>query len=225
MKYYDNQLDDDSRTYGVYWHNNDVLLCFLGGLLVGTVAASRMYIFGRVTGISGLVQGTFLHDFKTPFTLDIKRISSGAVFVGIIFGGVICKYIFDNGCFQDWTDASWPRIIIAGLLVGFGTKKGNGCTSGHGVCGISSMRIRSLVATCCFMLAGIVTAMATNTYALLPQFQNTLQVDKACLVWGITTFVVLLTVAIAHFLHADDKEYCKSFSWSHMTIITIMEFP
>jgi len=85
---------------------------------------------------------------------------------------------------------------LAGILVGFGTKTANGCTSGHGVCGISSFRLRSIAATCSFMIAGFVTAMATNTSRFLPYFTNTLPVERSGAVIGVMIGVCIIIVLI-----------------------------
>jgi uncharacterized membrane protein YedE/YeeE len=223
FQYYDNHMNDDNRAYGVYLHVNDIILCFLGGLLLGTVAAARMYIFGRVTGISGLLQNSFLPDVKASTLFDTKRLSSFLSVIGIAIGGLICNAVFNGGSFQDWTVASYPRIVIAGLLVGYGTKLGNGCTSGHGVCGISAFRIRSLVATCVFMLAGIVTAMATGSYLYLPMFKNTLQLDQASIVWAISICICVLLVIVAYFTNAHCSEFCKSCTGPHTVLVLSME--
>ena len=99
--------------------------------------------------------------------------------------------------FEDWSSLPVDRLVVAGVLVGFGTKLGNGCTSGHGVCGISSLRLRSFVATCSFMLAGFVTAMAANTSHYLPTFTNTLPQERAGGVIGVMIGVNIILVIVA----------------------------
>ena len=86
---------------------------------------------------------------------------------------------------------------MAGFLVGFGTTTGNGCTSGHGVCGISAFRLRSVFATCAFMAAGIITAIATDTSSLLPKFRNTLQMDKAGIIIVVCIILCLAMTVLA----------------------------
>lgn len=95
-------------------------------------------------------------------------------------------------------------MIIAGLLVGFGTKKGNGCTSGHGVCGLSSFRLRSFVATLSFMLTGFITAMATNTYGLLPSFKNEVSMEHG---YGIALVIIGISITLALFAFWVNRTY------------------
>jgi uncharacterized protein len=132
------------------------------------------------------------------------------------------KYL--SGCFQDWKDLPMERLVIAGMLVGFGTKKGNGCTSGHGVCGLSSFRYRSLVATCTFMFFGIVSAIATNTYSYLPTFKNEADITNA---YGMVLAVIgtcgLLTL-IAHYLHMEHKDFIDTASKKLFMYILLQEF-
>jgi hypothetical protein len=96
------------------------------------------------------------------------------------------------------------RLVIGGLLVGFGTKKGNGCTSGHGVCGLSSLRLRSLVATCSFMMTAFVTAMATNTYSYLPSFKNDLSMEHG---YGTSLVVIGISMILALFAYTLNQNY------------------
>ncbi len=96
------------------------------------------------------------------------------------------------------------RLVIGGILVGFGTKKGNGCTSGHGVCGLSSLRLRSLVATCSFMMTAFVTAMATNTYSYLPSFKNELSMEHG---YGTALVVMAVSVVLALIAYALNRSY------------------
>lgn len=126
----------------------------LGGVFIG-LAVSLMLLFnGKVTGVSGIV-GNLLKPFKAES-------SWRAMFVlGLIGGGFILKFIapesFNVPGSLDTTD-----YVIAGLLVGIGTTIGNGCTSGHGVCGISRFSIRSIIATITFMSFGILSVIIFN---------------------------------------------------------------
>lgn len=127
-----------------------IINAIVGGLLIG-VASSLMLIFnGRVTGIAGIVNGILT--FPKKDTAWRVAFVAGLVLVGIIFYQVNPQY------FVNESGRSLPVVILAGLLVGFGTVLGSGCTSGHGVCGLSRMSIRSLVATLAFMGAGFITA-------------------------------------------------------------------
>lgn len=118
----------------------------LGGIIIA-IAVSIMLLFnGRVTGISGILKGILaLHkgdvSWRIAFTL------------GLILGGVVISQFLPDA-FVNESGRSLSHIAGAGLLVGFGTAMANGCTSGHGVCGISRFSIRSLVATLTFIVWG-----------------------------------------------------------------------
>ncbi|MGE8538584.1 MAG: YeeE/YedE family protein [Acinetobacter sp.] len=126
---------------------HDFLSAFLGGLLLGIAVVGYLYIHGRIAGISGLI-GQVLNPqtiFKTPAIWFLL----GLIVIPFVYGLWLQPEIELN--------ASPWMMIIAGLLVGFGTRLGSGCTSGHGICGISRLSGRSLLATVLFMLAGFVT--------------------------------------------------------------------
>jgi len=126
---------------------NEWIFAGIGGLLIGLSVSLMLFWNGRVTGISGIVNGVL-----TPQKGDTRwRI---LFVVGLLLGGLIVGQ-FKADAFADNVQSSDWTLVIAGLLVGFGTIMGSGCTSGHGVCGISRMSPRSLVATVTFMAAGI----------------------------------------------------------------------
>ena len=119
-----------------------------GGVLLGLASAFFVLLNGRVLGISGIVGGLL-----RPRAGDIGwRL---AFVLGMLVAPSL--YWLVVGPTQPRIDASWGMVVIAGLLVGVGTRYGSGCTSGHGVCGLSRMSPRSLVATLAFMGAGFVT--------------------------------------------------------------------
>lgn len=119
---------------------------FLGGILLGVSAALYVILHGRILGISGIVSGLL-----SPKEGDIHwRLS---LVLGLLSAPFLGSLIFDLHT-TSVIDADWIAIIIAGLLVGFGASYGSGCTSGHGVCGLSRLSPRSLVATISFMSAG-----------------------------------------------------------------------
>ncbi len=121
----------------------------LGGLLIGAASLFMLYFLGRITGISGILWQT-LSQPKNIFSWPLLFL------VGLVIGGAIAHYVF--GLTIPVSPKENPLIIIAsGLLVGFGTRLGGGCTSGHGVCGIGRLSPRSIVATITFMAAGIIT--------------------------------------------------------------------
>jgi uncharacterized membrane protein YedE/YeeE len=119
---------------------------FLGGILLGLAAALYVILHGRILGISGIVSGLLL-----PKEGDLNwRLS---LVLGILSAPLLSSLFFDLHT-TTVIDADWISIIVAGLLVGFGANYGSGCTSGHGVCGLSRLSPRSLVATVSFMSAG-----------------------------------------------------------------------
>lgn len=121
---------------------------FAGGVLIGLAAAILILVNGRIAGISGILGGLL-----RPNKGDIGwRIS---FVVGLILAPLIYGVFYGLPNIQ--VDASFGVLIIAGLLVGIGTRYGSGCTSGHGVCGISRLSPRSIAATVIFMAAGFLT--------------------------------------------------------------------
>jgi len=122
----------------------------LGGLLIGVAASLMLVMNGRVTGISGIIYGIL----KNPRKASAWQWS---FLGGLLSGGVFLLLCWPE-TLQSTLKTPYLTLIIAGLLVGFGTRLGGGCTSGHGVCGVSRLSLRSLVATVLFVLAGIITA-------------------------------------------------------------------
>lgn len=122
-----------------------------GGLLLGLAAAAFILLHGRILGISGIVGGLI-----RPRRKDVAwRI---AFVLGMLAAPVLHRLMV--GVHKVRIDASWGMVVLAGLLVGVGTRYGSGCTSGHGVCGLSRLSPRSLAATLAFMGAGFVTVYA-----------------------------------------------------------------
>jgi len=121
-----------------------------GGALIGVSASMMLLLNGRVAGVSGIVGGCL-----TPMRSEgAWRVTFVA---GLVVGGLLLM-LFAPQAISFALDRSIPALAVAGLLVGFGTRLGSGCTSGHGVCGLSRGSIRSLVATLTFMAAGFATA-------------------------------------------------------------------
>ena len=123
---------------------------FIGGLLIGLAAAIMLLGLGRIAGVSGLAaRATGIADTGAPRNVAI------AFILGLPLGAFLIARTI--GAVQVSFPASiWP-LIIGGLLVGYGTRLGSGCTSGHGVCGLSRLSPRSMVATGMFMASGFVT--------------------------------------------------------------------
>ena len=121
-----------------------------GGLLIGSAAALFLLLTGRIAGVSGLVVvATRIGSGTTP------RSQATAFILGLPIGAAFVAAFVRSP--QVTVTSSVPLIVLAGLLVGFGTRLGNGCTSGHGVCGIARLSPRSLIATATFMAAAAVT--------------------------------------------------------------------
>ncbi|OWQ78033.1 YeeE/YedE family protein [Stenotrophomonas maltophilia] len=122
----------------------------LGGLMIGIAAGGYLVLTGRIAGISGMLANLGTNSGAA------KRHHSALFLAGVLIGG---------GAALTWhpvplpalTEQTWPSVVVAGLLVGFGTRLGSGCTSGHGICGLSRLSPRSIAATALFMAAGMLT--------------------------------------------------------------------
>ena len=119
-----------------------------GGLLIGSSVVLLLYTLGRIAGISGIAAGAITQN-------GIERYWRLAFLAGIVLSAVL--YMVFVGDLQIQTQMSSTWLVMAGLLVGFGTRLGSGCTSGHGVAGLARLSPRSIVATLTFMAAAIVT--------------------------------------------------------------------
>jgi uncharacterized protein len=121
----------------------------IGGVLIGLAAALMLLGAGRIAGVSGIAAkatGLGIGDMAMTRAWGfLIGLPLGALAVALMLGLPRAEF------------ASWPVLAAAGLLVGFGSRLGSGCTSGHGVCGVSRLSGRSIVATATFMLAGIAT--------------------------------------------------------------------
>jgi uncharacterized protein len=129
---------------------------FAGGILIGVAAAMLILLNGRIAGVSGIVGGLLAPQrgdlgWRVAFVLGL--LAAPAAFA--VFARPPVARI----------DAAWITLIIAGLLVGVGTSYASGCTSGHGVCGLSRLSPRSLLATLAFMAAGMLTVFVVRHLA------------------------------------------------------------
>lgn len=132
----------------------DWILALAGGVLIGLAALMLLAFNGRIAGISGIAGGVLRSGARDELAWR------AAFLVGMIGVGALVAQLMP----QAFPTAeglaelrSLPLLLVAGVLVGFGTRMGSGCTSGHGVCGMSRLSPRSIVATLTFMAAGIVT--------------------------------------------------------------------
>jgi uncharacterized membrane protein YedE/YeeE len=130
------------------WTNFAVWQSLNGGLLIGIAATLLMYLNGRIAGISGIVGG-LLKPSKGEIGWRVAFIS------GLMISSLV--YMIASPLPATKIDANIVTLIVAGLMVGFGTRYGSGCTSGHGVCGLSRGSIRSFAATSSFISAGVLT--------------------------------------------------------------------
>lgn len=131
----------------------------IGGLMIGTASAIMLLGLGRIAGVSGLAAratGITVDGAPRPLAIAfVVGLPLGALLVALILGPVEAR--FEQGL---------AALVIGGLVVGFGTRLGSGCTSGHGVCGMSRLSARSLVATATFMVTGFATVAVMNAMGL-----------------------------------------------------------
>jgi uncharacterized membrane protein YedE/YeeE len=131
------------------------LSAIAGGLLIGTAAALFLLLSGRIAGVSGLAATVArIADEGPPW------LQAASFVVALPLGALIVSATLRTPNIQ--VTSSVPLLIAAGLLVGFGTRLGSGCTSGHGVCGMARLSPRSIAATATFMLLGIATVFVVR---------------------------------------------------------------
>jgi len=131
-----------------------------GGALIGASAAFFLLFDGRIAGISGIV-GSLLGS-RTAMTA-----TNVAFVLGLLLGPWLFRLLTGHEPIVR-IDSPWPLLAAGGLLVGFGTRLGSGCTSGHGVCGLGRLSLRSLVAVAIFMAAGMAAAFVVRHLLGLP---------------------------------------------------------
>lgn len=135
------------------WHSFTPWSALAGGVLIGTAAAMFVLLNGRIAGISGVLGG-LLRPTRGDVAWRVAFLAGlvGSPFVYALFAKLPTPQIA----------ADDVALVVAGLLVGVGTRYGSGCTSGHGVCGISRLSPRSIVATLVFMAAGFITVFVAR---------------------------------------------------------------
>lgn len=131
-----------------------IVWALAGGVLIGIAASLLLALNGRIAGISGIVGGLLL-----PVRGEVAW---RALFVAGLLAGGLAGYLVMPERFDASGAPALPLVALAGALVGVGTRIGSGCTSGHGVCGISRLSPRSVVATLTFMLTGGLTVLAVR---------------------------------------------------------------
>jgi uncharacterized membrane protein YedE/YeeE len=130
------------------------LASLVGGILIGLTASAILLFNGKIAGVSGIVGGL----------LDLKKndmLWRTAFVAGLVTGGFLLSLLSPDA-FEFDIVRSGTALAVAGFMVGFGARVGNGCTSGHGVCGISRFSIRSIVATLIFILVGAAAVYVVN---------------------------------------------------------------
>jgi uncharacterized membrane protein YedE/YeeE len=131
------------------WSNSSVLAALAGGVLIGAAASLLLRVNGRVAGISGILSGLF--------SRERDEIGWRVLFVaGLLVGGALFAVLHPAALAVE-LPPSTGVTLAGGLLVGVGTRLSGGCTSGHGVCGISRLSVRSIAATLTFLAAGMLT--------------------------------------------------------------------
>jgi uncharacterized membrane protein YedE/YeeE len=142
---------------GVFAHAMP-LAGFAGGLLIGLAAAVMLLADGRIAGVSGLAaRAAGIGASSAP-----RRVAV-AFIIGLPLGAVLMGGYAP--IVTQFPHSPW-LLILGGLLVGYGTRLGSGCTSGHGVCGLSRLSPRSMAATFCFMATGVLTVLAMKLIGL-----------------------------------------------------------
>jgi len=126
---------------------NDVLFGLTGGVLIGLSSVGLMLFFGRIAGVSGILQASIWSDEKLWRILFI---------LGLIIGSSFVYYVLPNHI-QIRTNFPLSLLALSGFIVGLGVALGNGCTSGHGICGISRFSKRSIIATILFFSIALMT--------------------------------------------------------------------
>ena len=130
----------------------------IGGLIIGVAVVLFFITTGRLAGISGIVSSTL--------EKNENKFSNLLFIIGLVLGPLVFIFFSKNDVVFKMT-SSIPLIIIGGLLVGAGTKIGRGCTSGHGICGISRFSMRSILATIIFMIFAMITVFFLQLLEIL----------------------------------------------------------
>ena len=134
----------------IHWQEFTPIASFIGGAILGLGAVLLITFKGRIAGVSGIV-GALMQFQNTPKDHYLWRV---LFLLGLIGSYPIYSMVFGAPIIE--INTSSIELVIAGLLVGFGTRMGSGCTSGHGVCGLGRLSTRSLVATLSFMTSGFI---------------------------------------------------------------------
>jgi uncharacterized membrane protein YedE/YeeE len=136
------------------WSNFTPLSALFGGVMIGLSAAMMLLLLGRIAGISGIVGGLLSRRDRGDLAWRV------AFLLGLALAPLASRLFAEAPPID--IDTDWPLLVMAGVLVGFGARLGSGCTSGHGICGLSRLSPRSIVATATFMGTGFLTVFAVR---------------------------------------------------------------
>jgi uncharacterized membrane protein YedE/YeeE len=139
----------------IAWEHFTPFSALGGGLLIGLASIILMAGIGRIAGVTGILAGVMIGLIGAKKSEWLWRL---AFMLGLAISPLLFQLFGELPAID--IDTGWPAILVAGLIVGFGTRLGSGCTSGHGVCGISRLSPRSIIATIAFMGAGFATVAA-----------------------------------------------------------------
>jgi hypothetical protein len=140
-------------------HNFTPFSALIGGLIIGLSVVLYFYAAGRLAGISGI--------FENAITQTSHRVSNTLFLIGLVVGPlIIYNLVLPNNPIAFEITHSYLLIIPGGFLVGFGTRLGGGCTSGHGICGIGRLSVNSMVATATFVAIGVLTVFTLQQFGI-----------------------------------------------------------
>lgn len=136
------------------WSNFTPFSALSGGMMIGLSAAMMLLLLGRIAGISGIVGGMLSRRDRGDLAWRV------AFLLGLAFAALASRMFAEVPRID--IDTDWPLLVVAGVLVGFGSRLGSGCTSGHGICGLSRLSPRSIMATATFIGTGVLTVFAVR---------------------------------------------------------------
>ncbi|ALE01443.1 YeeE/YedE thiosulfate transporter family protein [Candidatus Pseudothioglobus singularis] len=140
-------------------HNFTPISALIGGIIIGLSVVLYFYATGRLAGISGI--------FENAITQTSQRVSNTLFLIGLVVGPlIIYNIVLPNNPIAFEITHSYLLIIPGGFLVGFGTRLGGGCTSGHGICGIGRLSVNSMVATATFVAIGVLTVFTLQQFGI-----------------------------------------------------------
>ena len=140
-------------------HNFTPISALIGGIIIGLSVVLYFYATGRLAGISGF--------FENAITQTSQRVSNTLFLIGLVVGPlIIYNLVLPNNPIAFEITHSYLLIIPGGFLVGFGTRLGGGCTSGHGICGIGRLSVNSMVATATFVAIGVLTVFTLQQFGI-----------------------------------------------------------